>query len=371
MKIKADVEDQNFFMPSARLRIAQVAPLYESVPPKYYGGTERVVSFLTEELIHQGHTVTLFASGDSVTQARLLSPNQKALRLDATCIDEMAHHIVMLQMVQDEMENFDIVHYHIDYLHFPMSRLTRTPHITTLHGRLNVPELYQVYKTFDDMPVVSISNAQREPLPRANWVGNVYHGLPSSLFKPNYKEGQYLAFLGRISPEKRVDRAIEIAIACGVPLKVAAKVDPNDREYFENKIKKLLNHPLIEFLGEIGEADKEKFLGEAIALLFPIDWPEPFGLVMIEALACGTPVIAYRNGSVPEIIDHGSGGFIINNQEEGVKAVREISSLSRHTCRQIFEQRFTSSAMAEAYIDVYRKMIAYDQKGFELKVMEL
>jgi glycosyltransferase involved in cell wall biosynthesis len=354
-----------------RLRIAQVAPLYESVPPKLYGGTERVVSFLTEELVAQGHEVTLFASGDSKTQARLLSPSKKSLRLNTDCVDRLAHHILLLQLVQNEIENFDIIHYHIDYLHYPLSRLYPSPHVTTLHGRLDIPDLQDLYRTYSDMPVVSISRSQRKPLPWVNWMGNVYHGLPKNTFRANLNEGKYLAFLGRVSVEKRVDRAIEMAIRTGLPLKIAAKIDKEDMEYFESEIKKLLDHPLIEFVGEINETEKEKFLGEAKALLFPIDWSEPFGLVMIEALACGTPVIAYNNGSVPEILEHGRSGFIVSNQDEAVKAVENISLLNRAECRHVFEERFTSTVMTDAYMQVYKQIIALNKKKYELKIEQL
>jgi glycosyltransferase involved in cell wall biosynthesis len=353
------------------LRIAQVSPLYESVPPKLYGGTERVVSFLTEELVAQGHQVTLFASGDSITQARLVSACDKALRLNAECVDQVANHIAMLQMVLNEIENFDVIHYHIDYLHYPVSRLYPFPHITTLHGRLNISDLQPLYSLFDDMPVVSISHAQRKPLAGINWVGNVYHGLPATLFKPNFEEGKYLAFLGRVSPEKGIDRAIEIAIRSGIPLKIAAKIDKGDMVYFEQYIKKMLDHPLIEFLGEINENEKQEFLSNAIALLFPIDWPEPFGLVMIEALACGTPVIAYSNGSVPEIIEHGRSGFVVENQEQALKAVQNISLLERCECRIFFEERFTSDRMAKDYVNVYQHMIGLNGKRKNIKLIEL
>jgi glycosyltransferase involved in cell wall biosynthesis len=354
-----------------RLRIAQVSPLYESVPPHLYGGTERVVSFLTEELVAQGHEVTLFASGDSNTTARLVAACEKALRLNTQCVDELANHVAMLQMVQNEIENFDIIHYHIDYIHYPLFKQQPFPHITTLHGRLNICDLRYLYKLFNDMPVVSISQTQREPLLELNWVGNVYHGLPKNLFRPNFEKGKYLAFLGRISPEKRPDRAIEIAINSGVPLKIAAKIAKADEVYFEQHIKKLLGHPLIEFLGEINEKEKQKFLEDAIALIFPIDWPEPFGLVMIEAMACGTPVIAYKNGSVPEIIEHGKTGFIVEDQERAIKAVQDISLISRWECREFFERHFTTARMANDYINIYQHMIDLNEKQKNLKLVEL
>lgn len=339
------------------MRIAQVAPLYESVPPKYYGGTERIVSYLTEELVHQGHKVTLFASGDSVTKARLIAPCRRALRLDKTSIDQMAHHILMLEQVFRDAAQFDIIHFHIDYLHFPLSRRQRTPHVTTLHGRLDIPDLVPLYKKFRDIPVVSISDAQREPLPWIDWRGTVYHGLPGDLYTFQEKPGKYLAFLGRISPEKRVDRAIQIAKKVGMEIKIAAKVDATDREYFEEMIKPLLNDPWTDYIGEIGEGEKDEFLGNAYALLFPIDWPEPFGMVMIEAMACGTPVIAYNQGSVPEVIEEGVTGFIVENLEEAVRAVKMVPSLSRKWCRQVFEERFSASRMASDYLLIYNQLI--------------
>ncbi|MGE5446497.1 MAG: glycosyltransferase family 4 protein [Ignavibacteriales bacterium] len=339
------------------MRIAQVAPLYESVPPKYYGGTERIMSYLTEELVHQGHKVTLFVSGDSVTKAHLMAPCRRALRLDKTSIDQMAHHILMLEQVFRGAAQFDIIHFHIDYLHFPLSRRQRTPHVTTLHGRLDIPDLVPLYKEFRDMPVVSISNSQREPLPWINWQGTVYHGLPGDLYTFQEEPGKYLAFLGRISPEKRVDRAIQIAKKVGMEIKIAAKVDATDREYFEEMIKPLLNDPSTDYIGEIGEGEKDEFLGKAYALLFPIDWPEPFGMVMIEAMACGTPVIAYNQGSVPEVIEEGVTGFIVENLEEAVRAVKMVPSLSRKWCRQVFEERFSASRMASDYLLIYNQLI--------------
>jgi glycosyltransferase involved in cell wall biosynthesis len=352
------------------LKIAQVAPLHESVPPKLYDGTERVVSYLTENLVTQGHKVTLFASGDSVTQARLIAACDRALRLNAECVDQLANHVAMIQMVQEEIENFDIIHYHIDYLHYPVSKLYPFPHITTLHGRLDICDLQNVYKRFNDMPVVSISQTQRNPLLNLNWVGNVYHGIPVKLFEPNFEKGKYSAFLGRISPEKGVDRAIEIAIRSDTPLKIAAKVDKADKDYFEQRIKKLLDHPLIEFLGEINEKEKESFLGNAIALAFPINWPEPFGLVMIEAMACGTPVIAFRKGSVPEIIQHGRNGLTVDDLEQAIKAARNISVIDRHECRICFEESFTSERMAADYIKIYRQMIGLNGKKQKVKFIE-
>jgi glycosyltransferase involved in cell wall biosynthesis len=339
------------------MRIAQVAPLYESVPPKYYGGTERVVSYLTEELVRRGHEVTLFASGDSVTKAHLVAACRRSLRLDKHCIDQMAHHVLMLEHVFQRAREFDMVHFHVDYLHYPLSRRQPFAHVTTLHGRLDIPDLVPLYQEFRDVPVVSISNAQRQPLPWVNWQATVYHGLPEDLYRFRKEPGTYLAFLGRISPEKRVDRAIEIAKRVGIPLKIAAKVDKVDRDYFEGVVEPLLRDPLIEFVGEIGDGEKDEFLGNAYALLFPIDWPEPFGLVMIEAMACGTPVIAYRQGSVPEVMEEGRTGFIVSELEDAIQAVRRISELSRERCREVFEQRFTASRMATDYLKVYERLI--------------
>lgn len=339
------------------MRIAQVAPLYESVPPKYYGGTERVVSYLTEELVTQGHEVTLFASGDSVTEARLVAASRRSLRLDKHCVDQLAHHVLMLERVFQRADEFDVIHFHVDYLHYPLSRRLTTPHVTTLHGRLDMPDLVPLYREFRDMPVVSISDAQREPLPWAAWQGTVYHGLPENLYAFRREPGRYFAFLGRISPEKRVDRAIEIAKRLEIPLMIAAKVDQVDKEYFESYVEPLLRDPLVEFVGEIGEGEKEAFLGNAYALLFPIDWPEPFGLVMIEAMACGTPVIAYDRGSVPEIVEEGRTGFLVRTLKEAVEAARQIPELSRIRCREVFDQRFTAGRMAADYLQVYERVI--------------
>jgi glycosyltransferase involved in cell wall biosynthesis len=339
------------------MKIAQVAPLYESVPPKLYGGTERVVSYLTEALVEMGHEVTLFASGDSVTNARLVPACSSSLRLDKGCIDQLAHHFVMLEDVLERADEFDIVHFHIDYLHFPLSKLTGLPHVTTLHGRLDLPDLAPLYRKYLEMPVVSISRSQRKPLYWANWGGNVYHGLAASL-SPGDGSGKYLAFIGRICPEKRVDRAIQIALEVGMPLKIAAKVDRADRDYYECKIKPLLAHPNVEYIGEITEKEKCAFLGNAYAHLFPIDWPEPFGLTMIESMACGTPTIAFNCGSVPEVLNHGVSGFIVNNMPDAVKAVAEVSTLSRAACRHEFDSRFTSSRMARDYVKLYEAMLS-------------
>jgi glycosyltransferase involved in cell wall biosynthesis len=340
------------------MKIAQVAPLFESVPPKFYGGTERVVSYLTEALVRQGHEVTLYASGDSVTAARLVAPCPGSLRLAKDSTDQLAHHVLMLELLANDDAAYDVIHFHIDYLHYPLSRRRHTPHVTTLHGRLDLPDLVPLYREFDDMPVVSISNAQREPLPWIDWRGTVYHGLPVDLHRFRDRPGKYFAFLGRISPEKRVDRAIEIARAVGRPLKIAAKVDTVDRKYFRTTIAPLLEEsPTAEYVGEIGDADKDEFLGNAAALLFPIDWPEPFGLVMIEALACGTPVIAYRRGSVPEVIENGVTGFIVDELEDAIDAARRVDEIDRRRCRALFEARFTADRMARDYLRVYETLV--------------
>jgi glycosyltransferase involved in cell wall biosynthesis len=344
------------------MRIAQVSPLFESVPPELYGGTERVVSYLTEELVRQGHDVTLFASGDSVTRARLEPQCPRALRLDQSVVDRIAHHILMLERVSARSAEFDIIHFHIDHLHFPVSRRLDVPQVTTLHGRLDVPDLQPLYTEFADMPVVSISDAQRRPLPQAFWQQTVYHGLPRDLYTCNAQRGQYLAFLGRISPEKRADLAIAIAQRAGLPLRIAAKVDDVDRAYFEHEIAPLLDHPGVEYVGEISDRDKNAFLGGALALLFPIDWPEPFGLVVLEAMACGTPVIAFPRGSVPEIIDHGLTGFVVAGVEEAVRAVARCTALDRRRCRAVFERRFTSERMALDYVRVYDRVVRERQK---------
>jgi glycosyltransferase involved in cell wall biosynthesis len=341
------------------MRIAQVAPLCESVPPKLYGGTERVVAYLTEELVRLGHHVTLFASGDSHTSATLVPACREALRLGSNCRDPVAPHVLMLEQVGARAREFDVIHFHISQFHFPvMRRLPHAAHVTTLHGRLDLPELGPLYREFADMPVVSISDAQRKPLPEAGWISTVYHGLPPDLFTFHPAGGRYLAFLGRISPEKRVDRAIAIATACGVRLRIAAKIDEADREYFEREIAPLLDHPLVEFIGEIGEHEKNAFLGGAKALLFPIDWPEPFGLVMIEAMACGLPVVAFPGGSVEEIVEDGVNGFVVDSIEEAALAVRHIDRIDRRTCRERFDRRFTARRMASQYVDVYRELAA-------------
>ncbi len=339
------------------MKIAQVSPLYESVPPKLYGGTERVVYNITEELVAQGHEVTLFASGDSVTTARLVSPCRNALRLDKNCIDPLANHFAMMEMVEKESRNFDIIHSHIDYMYYPIIKRSKVPHITTLHGRLDIPELQPLYKEFSDIQLISISNSQRLPLSNVNWKGTIYHGLPLDLFRFFPEMGNYLAFVGRVSPEKRVDRVIEIAIKSNIPLKIAAKIDKVDKDYYEESIKGLLDHPLVEFLGEIGEKEKEDLLGNAMGFLYPIDWPEPFGLGMIEAMACGTPVIAFNRGSVPEVIDEGLTGFVVENIDEAVEAVKNLSLINRAECRKIFEKRFSAQRMVNDYLNIYKSLL--------------
>lgn len=339
------------------MRIAQVAPLYESVPPQFYGGTERVVSYLTEELVAQGHDVTLFASGDSETSARLIATCRRALRLDGSCVDQLAYHYLMLENVVELADEFDILHFHVDYLHFPFSKRCTVPHLTTLHGRLNIPELAPLHRAFPNEGLVSVSMSQRKPLPLVNWIGNVYHGLPAPTGPAGSGKSKYLAFIGRIAREKRVDRAIEIARRSGMELKIAAKVDPSDREYYEKEIKPLLNGSGVEYIGEINEEQKCDFLGDAYAHIFPIDWPEPFGLCMIEAMSCGTPTIAFDCGSVREVLKDGVTGFVVNNIEDAVAAVPRVASLSRPACRREFEKRFLASRMAKDYVTLYESLL--------------
>jgi glycosyltransferase involved in cell wall biosynthesis len=338
------------------MRIAQVAPLYESVPPQLYGGTERIVHYLTEELVALGHDVTLYAAGDSQTSADLVSVCPRSLRLDDSCIDSFAHHVTMLELLSRHHHEYDVIHFHIDYHHFMMSRLLGLPQLTTLHGRLDLPDLQALYFGFQDMPVVSISDAQRLPLPQANWVGTVLHGLPTHLLKFSPKPSDYFAFLGRVSPEKRVDRAIEIATTLNVPIRIAAKVDKKDQEYFETEIEPLLQHPLVEYIGEISESEKSEFIGGARALLFPIDWPEPFGLVMIEAMACGTPVVAFEHGSVPEVLEDGVSGFIVRDMPQAIEAARRATRLDRSRVRETFERDFSARRMALDYLELYREI---------------
>jgi glycosyltransferase involved in cell wall biosynthesis len=340
------------------VRIAVVAPLHESVPPRYYGGTERVVSYLTEELVALGHDVTLFATADSRTSARLRPMAPSGLRLDSTCRDPLAWHVAMVHDVMEAAREFDLVHFHIDHVHFPALRARPVPAVTTVHGRLDLPELGPLYQRFGDMALVSISDAQRAPLPRAGWLATVHHGLPTELLPFNPRGGGYAAFLGRMSPEKRPDRAIRIAQRAGVPLRIAAKIEKSDAAYFEAEVHPLLSAPGVEFMGEIGEREKAAFLGDAAALLFPIDWPEPFGLAMIEAMSCGTPVIAYRCGSVPEIVDDGVSGWTVSSEDEAVERLASIGTLSRLACRRTFERRFSASRMARDYETVYREVLA-------------
>jgi glycosyltransferase involved in cell wall biosynthesis len=338
------------------MKIAQIGPLIESVPPKLYGGTERIVSYVTEELVAQGHDVTLFASGDSITSAKLIPCCHQALRLNSKVRDVIPYYMIMLDRVRRMAPKFDVLHFQIDQFHFPVFHTIAGKSVTTLHGRQDLPDLQLLYKAFPDMPLVSISNAQRRPIPDANFAATIYHGLPVDLHRPTLSpRGGYLAFLGRISSEKRLDRAIEIARAVGFPLKIAAKVDAVDRDYFSSEIEPLLKGSDVEFIGEIDERQKTRFLGEASALLFPIDWPEPFGLVMIEAMACGTPVLAFRNGSVPEIIDEGVTGFVVDSVEQAIEAVPRVVALDRYRVRQQFEERFTATRMAQNYVALYAR----------------
>ena len=341
------------------MRIAQVAPLYESVPPRLYGGTERVVSYLTEELVRLGHEVTLFASGDSTTTAKLVAACPRALWHDADCRETLPHHLLLMELVFAQVSRFDVIHFHCDYVHLPLLRRCPCASVTTLHGRLRVPDLRPLFAAYPEVPLVSISDDQRRPLPDANWQGTVYHGLPRGLHTYRGRPGEYLAFLGRMSPEKGVDRAIEIARRARMRLKIAAKIYMEERAYFEETIEPLLreSRPWVEFIGEVGGREKDEFLGNAYALLFPIDWPEPFGLVMIEAMACGTPVIGWRNGAVPEVITDGVTGFVVDSIEQAVQAVEHVASLSRRTCRQVFEERFDAARMARDYVALYRHLM--------------
>jgi len=344
------------------VRIAQVSPLYERVPPRLYGGTERVVSYLTEELVRRGHAVTLFASGDSQTRARLTSVVPHALRLADTPIESLPAHVIHLAEVFKRARDFDVIHCHVDYLGFLFGDLVRTPTVHTLHGRLDLPFLRQVFPHFPHVPFVSISDAQRAPLRdvAVSWIATVHHGLPLHLFRFSPDPGRYLAFVGRISPEKRLDLAIAVAREVGVPLKIAAKVDPEDRAYYEQHIRPLMDDPMVEYIGEIDDATKSEFLGGALALMFPIDWPEPFGLAMIEALACGTPVIARPCGSVPEVMVDGVTGFVAEKVEDLVEAVKRVDTIDRAACREHVEARFTVERMADDYEAVYTRLIALE-----------
>ena len=341
------------------MRIAQVAPLTEAVPPKLYGCTERVVHWITEELVALGNEVTIFASGDSHTSAKLDATWPKALRLDGSVRDPNALHMVMLERVRQkcDAEEYDLLHFHLDYMPFSLFMRQPTPFVTTLHGRLDLPEHQPVFSTFSNIPVISISNSQRRPVPHANWQRTIYHGLPEKLLTPQPIRPSYLAVLGRIAPEKGVDRAIKIAIRCGIPLKIAAKVDRADQEYYDEVIRPMMDHPLVEYIGEISDHEKSDFLSGAIGLLLPIDWPEPFGLVMIEAMACGTPVIAYNRGSAPEIIEDGITGFIVEDETSAVADVGRLPDLDRDRIRRRFEERFTARRMALDYMEAYRTLI--------------
>ena len=352
------------------MRIAQIAPLAEAVPPKLYGGTERVVWWLTEELVRQGHDVTLFASGDSTTSAKLVAGTEKGLRLSGIN-DHTASNLVMMDGVRRRADEFDIIHSHIDLLHYPMFQDMAHKVVTTMHGRLDVPDFMPVYRAYPHMPLVSISDSQRAPMPpEVNWLATVHHGLPDQVCPFRESGGDYLAFLGRISPEKRPDRAIEIAVRSGRKLKIAAKVDRADRDYFKERIEPMLDNPLVEFIGEINEHQKCDFLGNASALLFPIDWCEPFGLVMIEAMSAGTPVLAWRNGSVPEVIDDGVSGAIVESMDEAVETVDRVCGLDRRGVRAAFESRFTASRMAEDYVAAYDDLIAGSRPTLHLVAAE-
>ena len=345
------------------MRIAQVAPLAEAVPPKLYGGTERVIWWLTEALVELGHDVTLYASGDSETSAKLIPCAPRGLRLDGIN-NHLAYTVAMVDRVLGDADKYDFIHFHVDFVQFPLFKHLAGKCLTTLHGRLDLPDLAPGFSAFPEMRLVSISDDQRRPVPTANFAGTVYHGLPDQLIPFSPEGGDYLAFLGRMSPEKRPDRAIEIAIRSGMKLKMAAKVDHADRDYFEKEIAPLLDHPLVEFVGEIGDSDKPAFLGKARALLFPIDWPEPFGLVMIEAMAAGTPTIAWATGSTPEVIDHGRSGFLVTSVDEAVAAVKLCEELPRQTVRSCFEQRFTARRMAEDYLRLFSGSTMQDRAQF-------
>jgi glycosyltransferase involved in cell wall biosynthesis len=353
------------------MKIAQIAPLIESVPPRLYGGTERIVSYLTEELVRLGHDVTLFASGDSITSAELSPCCSRALRLDPAVRDTIPHFMLMIDKVWERAKEFDILHFHIDLFHFPLFRSLAARTLTTLHGRQDLGDLKPFYSRFGEMPLVSISEDQRKPLPHANFVKTIHHGIPADLHRPSFEQGSYLAFLGRISPEKRPDRAIRIARAAGIPLKIAAKVDKADEDYFRNDILPLIDGPGVEFIGEINEGEKTKFLGEAAALLFPVDWPEPFGLVMIEAMACGTPVLAFRCGSVPEVIDDGITGKMVDSEEEAVAALPAILTYDRSAVRRQFEERFSSARMAKDYVGTYRRLLMARTSGARPRQIDL
>jgi len=339
------------------MRIAQIAPLTEAIPPKLYGGTERVVHCLTEELVALGHDVTLFASGDSITSAKLEPMWPQSLRLSGSIRDPNALHMLMMEVVRRRAEDFDVLHFHLDYYPFSLFSRQSTPFVTTLHGRLDLPEHQPVFTTFSSIPVISISNAQRRPVPQAGWIRTIYHGVPADLLRPKPVTPSYLAFLGRIAPEKSVDHAIRIAGRAGLPIKIAAKIDKADIEYFETEIRSLFDLPHVEYIGEIADKDKSDFLSGAIGLLMPINWPEPFGLSMIEAMACGTPVVAYNRGSVPEVVEDGVTGFIVEDELSATDAVRRLPQLPRAAVRARFEQRFTARVMAKEYLAAYRSLM--------------
>ncbi len=341
------------------LKIAMLSPLFESVPPRLYGGTERVVSYLSEALVEAGHDVTLFASGDSNTSARLVPAAPRSLRLDPECKDPMACHFMLMEKVLKHEKEFDIIHSNVDYLSLAFARRAQTPFIATLHGRLDIPEVTSVFSEYREFPLVSISDAQRRPMPRANWLRTVYHGIPTDLYAYNGRPGEYLVFVGRISPEKKIDSLIRIALEAEVPLKIAAKVDKADADYHEAVVRPLLDSSLVEFLGEVNDREKDSLLGGALACLHPADWPEPFGLALIEAMCCGTPVIARRRGSIPEVVDHGVTGLIFDRDEEAVFYIRDqVASISRAGCRRRFEERFSSIRMAAEYLAAYRSVLA-------------
>lgn len=343
------------------MRVCQVAPLYESVPPKRYGGTERIISYLTEGLVERGHEVVLCASGDSSTRASLCAPCPEPMRALGPASE--TRHLILMEQVFEMAPDFDIIHFHTGFIHFPLVKRVPVAHVTTVHGRLDMPELPTMFRYFPEVPLVSISESQREPLPWLNWQKTVYHGLPVNRYRLHEEAGSYLAFLGRICAEKRLDRAIRIAARTGRMLKVAAKVDPADENYFKTEIEHLLDSPHVEYLGEVDDREKEDFLGNAYALVFPIDWPEPFGLAMIESFACGTPVIAYRCGSVPEVVEDGISGYIVENEDEAVAAVEKAAKLSRKGCRLYFEERFSADRMVEDYLEMYEKLISRPVAG--------
>ena len=338
------------------MKIAQVAPLNESIPPRGYGGSERVVHYLTEALVDAGHDVTLYASADSRTSARLVPCIDRALRQADGLRDPTAAHLAMIERVCQEADRFHVIHFHTDYLHFAAVRNIATPDVTTLHGRLDIPDLHALFRFHPKRPLISISNDQRHPIPDADWHGTIHNGIPAGLYRPNLHGGDYLAFLGRMSPEKRPDRAIRIALRAGFPIRLAAKLDVVDKDYFDSHVRPLLQHPLVEFIGEIGDDEKGEFLGNAMALLLPIDWSEPFGMVMIEAMACGTPVVAWRRGAVPEVLDEGVTGFVVETLDDAVTAVGHCADLDRAGVRQRFEARFSAARMADQYLRVYRNL---------------